>query len=170
MNLLIAVLGQNFELYQEKCAILFLRERASMLLELQNRIWAHFPKRIVRWLQRCCGGCILARLTCGALLLLLLPLLFPLILVLAALVVMSWCIFNVHFSGIKYVVAVGLGYCGDRHTRHQVQDPDYLGFTSAEKSRIWVLTRKERPMEDMRSLRFDLKNRVDDLENLDCKC
>ena len=40
MNVLIAVLGQNFELYQERSEILFQRARAKMLLQLQGRPWA----------------------------------------------------------------------------------------------------------------------------------
>lgn len=41
MNLLVGVLGQNFELYEEQSAILFYRARAKMLLELQARPWKH---------------------------------------------------------------------------------------------------------------------------------
>ena len=41
MNVLIAVLSQNFELYQGRSEILFQRARAKMLRQLQDRPWAY---------------------------------------------------------------------------------------------------------------------------------
>ena len=48
MNLLVGVLSNNFELYEDKSAVLFLRARAKLMLELQNRPWK--IKRILQWL------------------------------------------------------------------------------------------------------------------------
>eukprot|EP00435_Cladocopium_sp_Y103_P042240 s2865_g11.t1 len=47
MNLLVGVLGKNFELYEDQSAALFLRARAKQMLELQNRPWS----RISQWLS-----------------------------------------------------------------------------------------------------------------------
>ena len=48
MNLLVGVLGQNFELYQDRSVILFQRARAKMLMEFQSRPWKHLLRRLFR--------------------------------------------------------------------------------------------------------------------------
>ena len=48
MNLLVGVLGQNFELYQDRSVILFQRARAKMLVEMQARPWKYLLRRLFR--------------------------------------------------------------------------------------------------------------------------
>ena len=48
MNLLVGVLGQNFELYQDRSVVLFQRARAKMLLEFQSRPWKYLLRRLFR--------------------------------------------------------------------------------------------------------------------------
>eukprot|EP00435_Cladocopium_sp_Y103_P009832 s251_g2.t1 len=50
MNLLVGVLSQNFDRYQDQSEVLFLRARAKMILELQARPWK--LKYILQWLLR----------------------------------------------------------------------------------------------------------------------
>ena len=47
MNLLVGVLSNNFELYEDQSAVLFLRARAKLMLELQARPWTY----ILQWLS-----------------------------------------------------------------------------------------------------------------------
>ena len=46
MNLLVGVLGQNFEVYQDRSVILFQRARAKMLVEFQSRPWKYLQRRL----------------------------------------------------------------------------------------------------------------------------
>ena len=48
MNLLVGVLGQNYDLYQDRNVILFQRARAKMLLEFQSRPWKYLLSRLFR--------------------------------------------------------------------------------------------------------------------------
>ena len=47
MNLLVGVLSNNFELYEDQSAVLFLRARAKLMLELQARPWTY----TLQWLS-----------------------------------------------------------------------------------------------------------------------
>ena len=48
MNLLIGILGQNYEIHQDRAQVLFVQARARMLLEQQRRPWV----RMANWLHR----------------------------------------------------------------------------------------------------------------------
>ena len=47
MNLLVGVLSNNFEVYEDQSAVLFLRARAKLMLELQGRPWTY----MLQWLS-----------------------------------------------------------------------------------------------------------------------
>ena len=48
MNLLIGILGQNYELHQNRAQVLFVQARARMLLEQQQRPWARLATALHR--------------------------------------------------------------------------------------------------------------------------
>ena len=175
MNLLIGVLGNNFELYQDQSDVLFQRARAKMLLELQAR-----PLRCtVSWLLNyTCGRCVLGLLA-GSLLTVLLS---PVFVLLAPLIFIrvsrrSWaerkslpCTPRLFlkelpryvrqslpraFLPIKYVIWVALGYGGEGCNEKM------------EDCSIFLVLRKEPPMEDLRSLRSEMKSQVQKLESLE---
>ncbi|CAE7751613.1 HMA5, partial [Symbiodinium necroappetens] len=189
MNLLVGVLGQNFELYQDRSEILFHRARAKFLLELRKRPWRPggskeenpgYPRsRYLLILGNEVGvdppvsGCA----TC-----ILLPIIFvcfmPLypilgkerfrpfteevlsyrggctLLVLCApiFVALSTCFLLIYallgfvfrFQGLRFAVSTTLGLFG------------YQG-TKAGECRIWLLCRKEAPVDEVRSVRTALK-------------
>ncbi|CAK8997769.1 Putative ankyrin repeat protein RF_0381 [Durusdinium trenchii] len=169
MNLLIGVLGQNFELYQDQSAMLFQRARAKMLLELQARPWRHCGSWFIKHLRELTSqmrksqfGCVLYWLCVGALVMLLLPCWLALGSCVAAVAVLCRIIFQMQLSGMFYSVAVPLGYCGsgyDDNSNHKIDE-----YSSPEKSKIWVVLRWEAPMEELRSLRSEVKIHVKSMQ------
>eukprot|EP00435_Cladocopium_sp_Y103_P019356 s2919_g4.t1 len=186
MNLLVGVLGQNFELYQDRSAVLFLRARAKMMLELQARPW----KRFSQWLstrsaplqneetdssEPSCAGFILLTLCfapliplfdsvgnkllevialgiwkrsrgrSSVLLLLCSPMLFMLSTCLAVILMFFRLVLQMQLSGMFYVVAVSFGCCGENCDRRP------------EDCHIGLVIRAEPPMEELRSLRSEIK-------------
>ena len=49
MNLLIGVLGQNYEIHTDRAQVLFVRARARMLLEHRGRPWAKLSRKLAAW-------------------------------------------------------------------------------------------------------------------------
>ena len=192
MNLLVGVLSNNFELYEDQSAVLFLRARAKLMLELQARPWTYIlqwlscrllhneekgssrkrsepscvePSCVVAILFLLCFGplvplfaysntfldaVILSGITkrgcCGSVLLLLCsPMLFILSACLALILMFFRLVFQVRISGIFYMVAVSLGCCGEECGR------------SPEDCHIGLVVRAEPPMEELRSLRSEMK-------------
>ena len=188
MNLLVGVLSNNFELYEDQSAVLFLRARAKLMLELQARPWTY----ILQWLScrllrneekgssrkrsepscvviilflfcfgplvplfvysenRFPGEVILSGIAkrgcCGSVLLLLCsPMLFILSACLALILMFFRFVFRMQLSGISYMVAVSLGCCGENCDK------------SPEDCHIGLVVRAEPPMEELRSLRSEMK-------------
>ena len=143
MNLLIAVLGQNFELYQDQSEVLFLRARAKMMLELSGRPWRHIANCFFK-LVRCRKTENRRRYDLIFFLLIpLLPILIPIGL-----------IFQMQPSGMAHTVSVAFGQC----------DPYSVPRGTAERCGIWMVVRQDRSMEDLRSLRTEVKDQVGKLE------
>ena len=158
MNLLIGVLGNNFELYQDQSDMLFQRARAKMLLELQARPWRHISNwvgRIVkdRLIEYRCGRVALLVVS-GCLLIALLPVLLALVVFLTILLVLC-LILQLQPEGIWYAVWVALGFGGSQ-CQHTM-----------EECSIFLVLRAEPPMEDLRSLRSEMKSQVQKLESLE---
>ena len=191
MNLLVGVLSNNFELYEDQSAVLFLRARAKLMLELQARPWTYIlqwlscrllrneekgssrtrsleildPSCVVRVLFLLCFGplvplfdssentfCevilsgIAKRGCCGSVLLLLCsPMLFILSACLALILMFFRFVFQMQPSGVFYMVAVSLGCCGEKCNR------------SPKDCHIGLVIRAEPPMEELRSLRSEMK-------------
>merc|ERR1712216_72728 len=49
MNLLIGILGSNYERYEEKSRQLFVRERATLIIGLSSRPWVNYFWRKADW-------------------------------------------------------------------------------------------------------------------------
>jgi hypothetical protein len=187
MNLLVGVLSNNFELYEDQSAVLFLRARAKLMLELQARPWTYIlqwlscrllrneeseneesePSRVVGVLFLLCfgplvplfdysnsenpfGEVILSGIAkrgyCGSVLLLLCsPILFILSACLALILMFFRFVFHMQLSGIFYMVAVSFGCCGA------------WGDKSPEDCHIGLVVRAEPPMQELRSLRSEMK-------------
>ena len=156
MNLFIGVLGNNFELYQDQSDILFQRARAKMLLELQARPWrclfSWIPPLVKDFVNG--RGYVVLCLPVGPLLIVYLPVLLPTVVFLAIVLVLC-LVLQMRLQGMRYVMWVGLGYGGAR------------GRDQMEKCNIFLVLRKEPPMEDLRSLRSEMKNQVQKLESLE---
>ena len=186
MNLLVGVLSNNFELYEEQSAALFLRARAKLMLELQTRPWTYIlqwlscrllhneeseneesePSCVVRVLFRLCFGPLVPlfdysenrfirevilsgiakRGCCGSVLILLFsPMLFIFSACLALILMFFRFVFQMQLSGVFYMVAVSLGCCGEKCDR------------SPKDCHIGLVIRAEPPMEELRSLRSEMK-------------
>ena len=186
MNLLVGVLSNNFELYEDQSAVLFLRARAKLMLELQARPWTYIlqwlscrllrneeseneesgPSCVVIILFLLCFGPLVPlfrhsdnmglgrvillgiakRGCCGSVLLLLcFPMLFILSACLAMILMFFRFVFQMQLSGIFYMVAVSFGCCGA------------WGDKSPEDCHIGLVVRAEPPMQELRSLRSEMK-------------
>ena len=157
MNLLIGVLGNNFELYQDQSEVLFQRARAKMLLELQVRPWRHlwnWVAHIVKGLLEYRCGRVALLVVSSILLIALLPVLLPLVVFLAILLFLC-LVLQMQLQGMKYAMWVALGY-GGRDCDNKMEDCS-----------IFLVLRKEPPMEDLRSVRSEMKSRVQKLESLE---
>ena len=167
MNLLIGVLGNNFELYQDRSDVLFHRARAKMLLELQARPWRHISnwilpilmdlsQRVAR-LEKClmeyrCGRVALLVVS-GILLIVFLPVLLALVVFLGILLVLC-LLLQLQLPGMSRAMSVALGYGGSGKDGKM------------EECSIFLVLRAEPPMEDLRSLRSEMKSQVQKLESL----
>ncbi|CAK9034200.1 unnamed protein product [Durusdinium trenchii] len=154
MNLLIGVLGQNFELYQDQSALLFQRARAKMLLEIKARPWRRIGSGFIKmirqiWLSEFRYGFLFLWLGASILLMVFLPFLITLGTCVIFIAVTCRIVFQIQLSGIYYSTAVALGYYGPQAN------------AKADESWIWVLVRPERPLEDMRSLRTELRSQLE---------
>ena len=157
MNLFIGVLGNNFELYQDRSDILFQRARAKILLELQARPWRHISNWVARIVKRLmdyrCGRVGLAVVS-GIGLIAFLPVLLALVVFLGILLVLC-LLLQMRRQGMRYAMWVALGYGG--------RDCDEC----MEECSIFLVLRAEPPMEDLRSLRSEMKSQVQKLESLE---
>ena len=156
MNLLIGVLGNNFELYQDQSDVLFQRARAKILLELQARPWRHISRwvaRIVKGLMEYRCGRFALLVVSGILLIALLPVLLPLVVFLGILLALC-LVLRMRLQGMKYAMWVALGYGGAR------------GRDKMEDCSIFLVLRAELPTEDLRSLRSEMKSQVKTLKSL----
>ena len=166
MNLLIGVLGNNFELYQDQSDVLFQRARAKMMLELRGRLSRRLsnwilsmlknPARMVkeRLMEYKCGRVALqvAVVVVKTIeLIVFLPFLAVFLLISISLERMRPGAFQL---AIKYALWDGLGYGGPGSE------------TRMEDCSIFLVLRAEPPMEDLRSLRSEMKNQVKNLESL----
>ena len=140
MNVLIGVLGANYERYEDRAVGQFFRARVNMLVELQCRPLrnvAKFRDGRLGWISRCFR--------------LLLKTLFvicsPCFLVLIALS----CIFC-QFTGVRYILRSAFGFFGWR------------GDQSASECHIFFVVRDEPDINDVRSLRTELRNRIDAMQ------
>ena len=189
MNLLVGVLSNNFELYEDQSAVLFLRARAKLMLELQARPWMYIwqwlsgrllhneekgslktrspePSCVDHMLFLLCFGPLLPLLMfsgherlvqvialgiakhgcCGRVLLLLCsPMLFMLSACLALIFMFFRLVFQSRLSGIFYMVAASFACCGEECDK------------SPEDCGIGLVVRAEPPMEELRSLRSEVK-------------
>ena len=147
MNVLIGVLGANYERYEDRAVGQFFRARVNMLVELQCRPLRNVAKfrdgRLGWWISRCFR--------------LLLKTLFvicsPCFLVLIALS----CIFC-QVSGVIYILRAAFGLFGWLHYRYLLQGPP------ASKCHIFFVVRDEPDINDVRSLRTELRNRIDAMQ------
>ena len=158
MNLLIGILGNNFELYQDQSDGLFQRARAKMLLELQARPQRQFSRYLMRMVKEHVmkyrsGRYVLVLLAC-ALQILFLPLLLLLVLCVAIMLILC-LLLQMRLEGIKYMVSVALGYGGPSRTQPM------------DQCSIFLVVRAEPPLEDLRSLRSEVKNQLRNLESLE---
>ena len=155
MNLLIGVLGNNFELYQDQSDVLFQRARAKMMLELLDRL----SRRLSNWiLSRIVGGRLM-EYKCGrvalrvALVVVKTVELIVFLPFLAVFFLISMQPGAIQYA-IQYAVWVALGYGGERSD------------TRMEDCSIFLVLRAEPPLEDLRSLRSEMKSQVKNLESL----
>ena len=158
MNLLIGILGNNFELYQDQSDGLFQRARAKMLLELQARPQRQFSRFLMRIakehvMKYRSGRYVLVLFVC-ALQIVFLPLLLLLALCVAIMLILC-LLLQMRLEGIKYMVSVALGYGGPTRTQPM------------EQCNIFLVVRAEPPLEDLRSLRSEVKNQLKNLETLE---
>ena len=131
MNLLVGVLGNNYTKYYSKGDALFHRARAGMILKLQAS-----PSRLVLlWavpaLRRLMSDMRQYPMGCGAVLLLK-GLFYLLLLPFLAIVFLLRLLFHLQLSGLKYRLAVALGFGGPNCD------------VSMAASRIWVLVPEQR--------------------------
>ena len=169
MNLLIGVLGNNFELYQDRSDVLFQRARAKMMLELRDRL----TRRLSNWILLILKDLLrvvgdrrdrLMEYKCGRValwvavvvvktieLIVFLPFLAVFLLISVSLERMRPG--AIQFA-IKYALWDALGYGGDRSD------------TRMEDCGIFLVRRAEPPLEDLRSLRSEMKSQVKNLESL----
>ena len=163
MNLFIGVLDNNFELYQDRSDELFHRARAKILLELQARPWRNISNlippilkdlsgRVARFLVGC--GYVALGLSSGPLLIVYLPVL-PALVVMVAILLVLYLVLQLRSEGIWYAMWVALGYGGVFCNEKMVD------------CSIFLVLRKEPPMEDLRSLRSEMKSQVQKLESLE---
>ena len=151
MNVLIGVLGANYERYEDRAVGQFFRARVNMLVELQCRPLrnvAKFRDGRLGWISRCFR--------------LLLKTLFvicsPCLLVLIALS----CIFC-QVSGVMYILRMAFGLFGWFVW-------SFLGCRSllqglpASECHIFFVVRDEPDINDVRSVRTELRNRIDAMQ------
>ena len=152
MNVLIGVLGANYERYEDRAVGQFFRARVNMLVELQCRPLrnvAKFRGGVRGWISFCFR---LLRNTLFAIC-------SPCFLLLIALS----CIFC-RYSGVMYICRCAFG----RFDR----TPSYTSGPAAAASecRIFFVVRDEPDINDVRSLRTELRRRIDGMqETLDTK-
>ena len=138
MNVLIGVLGANYERYEDRAVGQFFRARVNMLVELQCRPLRNvtkFQDGRLGWISRCFR--------------LLLTTLFvicsPCFLILIALS----CIFC-QVNGVIYVLLSAFGY--------------FPKGSAAWECQIFFVVREEPDINDVRSLRTELRNRIDAMQ------
>ena len=159
MNLLIGVLGNNFELYQDQSDVLFQRARAKMMLELRARL----SRRLSNWiLSRIVGGRLM-EYKCGRVTLQVAFAVVKTIELIAFLpfllisICLDFCL-HMRYGAIQFAIRHAfwdaLGYGGPRSD------------TRMEDCSIFLVLRAEPPMEDLRSLRSEVKNQVKNMESL----
>lgn len=171
MNVLIAVLGANYERYEDQSSVHFLRARVKMLVELQSRPLGRlfdfcFPVddqidegRLLRM-----SMCPLLPITGESVFRLLrrnylrIPLLLcsPVIFVISLcfLIAFLLCLMLFCWQGMSHTFRCALGIF-----------PDYC---VASKCSVFFLVRKEPDINDVRSLRTEMKRRMDAMgEKLD---
>ena len=147
MNLLIGVLGNNFELYQDRSDVLFQRARAKMMLELRDRLSRRLSKWILSTLSMLMnlGRIVKERLMeykCGRLALLVAFLPFLVFFLLIRLIRLSCLRMLPEASqcAIQHALGHALGYGGERSD------------TRMEDCSIFLVLRAEPPLEDLREL------------------
>ena len=150
MNVLIGVLGANFERYEDRAVGQFFRARVNMLVELQCRPLrnvAKFRGGVLGWISFCFR---LLRNT-------LLAICSPCFLLLLALS----CIFC-RYGGVRYICRCAFGrFDGTNHPH---------GPAAASDCHIFFVVRDEPDINDVRSLRTELRRRIDAMqETLDTK-
>ena len=150
MNVLIGVLGANYERYEDRAVGQFFRARVNMLVELQCRPLrnvAKFRGGVLGWISFCFG---LLRNTLFAIC-------SPCFLLLLALS----CIFC-RYRGVMYICRCAFG----RFDRTPVSS----GSAAASDCHIFFVVRDEPDINDVRSLRTELRRRIDAMqETLDTK-
>ena len=142
MNVLIGVLGANYERYEDRAVGHFFRARVNMLVELQCRPLrnlAKFRDGGLGWIGFCFR---LLRNT-------LFVLCSPCFLVLIALS----CIFC-QGMGVIYILRSAFGYFGSV----------YHHCAAASECQIFFVVRDEPDINDVRSLRTELRNRIDAMQ------
>ena len=146
MNVLIGVLGANYERYEDRAVGHFFRARVKMLVELQCRPLRNVAKfrdgRLGWWISRC------FRLLRNTLFLIC----SPCFLVLMALS----CIFC-QVSGVVYILRTAFGLFGSHWY-------GLLRGLPASDCHIFVVVRDEPDITDEPSLRTELRNRIDAMQ------
>ena len=141
MNVLIGVLGANYERYEDQAVGQFFRARVNMLVELQCRPLRNLEKVRHKWLGWIPVCFRLLRNT-------LFVICSPCFLVLIALS----CIFC-QVRGVMWLVKLAFGSFGKSY-----------GGSPASKCRIFFVVRDEPDINDVRSLRTELRNRIDAMQ------
>ena len=173
MNVLIAVLGANYERYEDQSSVHFLRARVKMLVELQSRPLGRLFDFCFPAVDRIDGGGWLFHMSMYLSMCPLLPitgegvfgllrrnnLRIPFLLCSPVIFIISLC-FLIAF------LLCGMLFCwrGMAHTFRCA-----LGFFAddcvASECSIFFLVRKEPDINDVRCLRTEMKRRIDALEN-----
>ena len=139
MNVLIGVLGANYERYEDQAVGQFFKARVNMLVELQCRPLrnvAKFRDGGLGWIAFC------FRLLRNALFVIC----SPCFLVLIALA----CMFC-RFTGVRYILRSAVGLSGRKGE-------------AASECQIFFVVRDEPDVNDVRSLRTELRHRIDAMQ------
>ena len=145
MNVLIGVLGANYERYEDQAVGQFFKARVKMLVELQCRPLrnlAKFRDGGLGWIGFCFR---LLRNT-------LFVICSPCFLVLIALS----CIFC-QFTGVLYILRTAFGHFG-------FHLPGCMPGSRAAECQIFFVVRDQPDINDVRSLRTELRNRIDAMQ------
>eukprot|EP00434_Breviolum_minutum_P025449 symbB.v1.2.022488.t1/scaffold1997.1/size93120/1 len=145
MNVLIGVLGANYERYEDRAVGQFFRARVNMLVELQCRPLrnvAKFRDGGLGWIAFC------FRLLWNTLFVIC----SPCLLVLIALSFM-FC----QVSGVMYILRTAFGLFGSPWD-------GLLRGEAASECQIFFVVRDEPDINDVRSLRTELRNRIDAMQ------